>query len=169
MEKYWKPALLAGVIGGIVSAIPILGLANCCCLWIIATVVWAEYMYKNENGFVDIGPGAALGAITGGVMGIVDGFLSLIVWAIFGNWYRVFIMNFMQRFNIPPDFNYGMRSMGTSMISSITGFFVSIMVGAIIGLIMGAIWKKPTETGTTSPVEPSNPPVESNQPPEIEE
>ena len=104
-----------------------------------------------------------------GVMGIVNGFLSLIVWAIFGNWYRVFIMNFMQRFNIPPDFNYGMRSMGTSIVSSITGFFVSIIVGAIIGLIMGAIWKKPTETGTTSPVEPSNPPVESNQPPEIEE
>ena len=164
MEKYWKPALLAGVVGGIVSAIPILGLANCCCLWVIATIIWAEFMYKSENGFVDIGPGAAIGAITGGVIGIVDGFLGLIVWAIFGNWYSMFIQNLVQRFDVPQQFNYGMQDFGSSLMTSVFSFFVYIAVGAVVGLIMGAIWKKPVEIKIEPIVEQNQ-----SQPPEIEE
>jgi len=147
VEKYWRPALIAGTVGGLVSSIPVINFANCCCLWIVLTVIWAAYMYKKDNGYVDIGPGAALGAITGGIAGFVSGFLSLGFQAIFGlqDFYRSMIMNMYGRMGVPTEDipTEQLMSTGASVLNAIVGIVVFIFVGALVGLIMGAIWQKP--------------------------
>ena len=147
MEKYWRPALIAGAVGGLVSSIPIIKVANCCGLWVILAVIWAAYMYKNENGYVDIGPGAALGAITGGIVGFVSGFLSLGFLAILGpqNYYRSKVMDIYNKVGVPVENvpTEQLTSAKISIISIIVGIVASIFVGALVGLIMGAIWQKP--------------------------
>jgi len=156
MEKYLKPALISGVIGGLLSAIPILNLPNCCCLWVILPVIWACFMYRKEYGFVDIGPGAALGAITGAIIGIIGGFLGIIMMAIFGTMYMAFIMNMIQSFNVPAESLQRMQLMGSSVLSSIAGIFIYTAIGALVGLIMGAIWKqKPHDIIDTTEVPPT--------------
>ncbi len=145
MEKYWKPALVAGIIGGIIAAVPIVNILNCCCLWIVGAIVWAAFMYKSEYGYLDIGPGAALGALTGAIMGFVSGFLNIIVWAILGNWYQLLISKMIQNFSIPTEVMQRMHMMGYTVLSAIIGIFTTAAIGVIVGLIMGAIWRKPPE------------------------
>ncbi|MCD6532161.1 hypothetical protein J7K99_06940 [bacterium] len=133
MEKYWRPALIAGAVGGLVSSIPV---NNFFCILIIPTVIWAAYMYKKENGYVDIGPGAALGAITGGIASFIRGFLSLEFQIVseLRNYSKYMIM-------------YGRgptceKIIGVGLIA-IVAIVVFTVVGALVGLIMGAIWQKP--------------------------
>ena len=167
MDRYWKPALVAGIVGGIISAIPVVNFLNCCCLWIIAAIIWSAWMYKNEYGYLDIGPGAALGALTGAIMGLVSGFLNIMVWAIAGNWYRGFMIGLIRNFNIPAEAMKNIHTIGYTGGNAIMGIFTTAAIGAIVGLIMGAIWRKPpTENIETVREEQQEfPPGPPEQPP----
>ena len=59
-----KPALLAGIILGVSSALPFI---NCCCwLWVVASGVLAVYFYRHESDVeVTPGKGARLGFLAG--------------------------------------------------------------------------------------------------------
>ncbi len=164
MDKYWKPALTAGILVGIISAIPVVNFLNCCCLWIIAGIIWSAWMYKAEWGYLDIGPGAALGAITGAIAGLVAGFLNIIIWAIFGGWYRAMMMRMLANFNIPEQAMSQMHMTGYTVLSAISSIFTYAAVGAIVGLIMGAIWRR--QNGDTQFREEES---QNEEPPQIVE
>ncbi|RKZ34098.1 hypothetical protein DRQ33_02895 [bacterium] len=165
MEKYMKPALIAGVVGGVLSAIPFINFANCCCLWVILPVLWAAYMYKQEFKSVDVGPGAALGAITGGVIGIVSGILSVAVWGVFGSQYKQMIMRMFQNFEVPAQTWQNIGSMAPSVFSILSGFVIYIIIGTVVGLIIGAIWKrKPESEIIAMPETPPEVPPQENKP-----
>lgn len=68
-EKMLKPALIGGVLLGVLSALP---LVNClCCAWVIAGGVLAAYLYvKDSPAPVTLGRGVGLGLFTG-VLGTV--------------------------------------------------------------------------------------------------
>ncbi len=67
MNNKLKPALIAGVLIGVLSAIPFVNLANiCCCLWAILGGMLATYLYvKNSPTPAGAGDGAVLGVIAG--------------------------------------------------------------------------------------------------------
>jgi len=59
-----KPALLGGLIVGILSAIPFLN--YCCCIWAIGGGVLAGFLYiKSSPVPVKVGEGAVVGVLTG--------------------------------------------------------------------------------------------------------
>lgn len=62
-----KPALIGGVLFGILSSIPVISLLNCaCCAWIIGGGMLAAYLYVKDSPFpVTLGRGAGLGLLTG--------------------------------------------------------------------------------------------------------
>jgi len=68
-ERMLKPALIGGVLLGVLSALP---LVNClCCAWVIAGGVLAAYLYvKDSPAPVTLGRGVGLGLFTG-VLGTV--------------------------------------------------------------------------------------------------
>jgi hypothetical protein len=67
MNDKLKPALIGGVVLGLLSVIPIVSLGNaCCCLWAILGGVLASYLYvKNSPTPASAGDGAILGAMAG--------------------------------------------------------------------------------------------------------
>lgn len=73
MNNKLKPAVIGGVVLGILSVIPFVSAANlCCCLWAILGGMLATQMYvKNSPTPVSAGDGAILGAIAGVVGGII--------------------------------------------------------------------------------------------------
>jgi hypothetical protein len=77
MDNKIKPAVIGGVILGLLSSIPFINWANaCCCLWAILGGVLASYLYvKNSPTPASAGDGAILGAVAG----IVGGLVSLII------------------------------------------------------------------------------------------
>ncbi|HSE32692.1 MAG TPA: hypothetical protein VLA93_14060 [Pyrinomonadaceae bacterium] len=65
-----KPALLGGLIVGVLSAIPFLN--YCCCLWSIGGGVLAGMLYINGSTVrVTSGDGAIVGALAGLVGGVI--------------------------------------------------------------------------------------------------
>ncbi len=65
MNNKVKPAVIGGVVLGLLSAIPFVNFVNiCCCAWAILGGLLATYMYvKNSPTPATAGVGAVIGAI----------------------------------------------------------------------------------------------------------
>jgi hypothetical protein len=73
MNNKLKPAVIGGVVLGLLSVIPFVNWANiCCCLWAILGGVLASYLYiKNSSVPATPGDGAILGAMAGLVGAVI--------------------------------------------------------------------------------------------------
>ena len=70
-----QPALVGGLIVGVLSALPIISAGNlCCCLWVVSGGVVAAYMLQ-QNQVTPIT--AADGAVVGLLAGLVGAFVHL--------------------------------------------------------------------------------------------
>jgi hypothetical protein len=69
MNNKVKPALIGGVLLGLLSVIPFVSALNvCCCLWAILGGMLASYLYvKNSPTPATIGDGAIIGALAGAI------------------------------------------------------------------------------------------------------
>jgi len=73
MNNKLKPAIIGGIVVGLLSAIPFVNLVNvCCCLWAILGGVLASYLYiKSSPTPVKAGDGAVLGLLAGVVGALI--------------------------------------------------------------------------------------------------
>jgi hypothetical protein len=78
-EGMLKPALIGGVLLGVLSALPAISALNCfCCAWVIGGGVLAAHLYVKGSPFpVALGTGALLGLLTGVIGAIVDTIFSI--------------------------------------------------------------------------------------------
>ena len=79
MDNKLKPAIIGGVVLGVLSSIPFVNLVNmCCCLWAIVGGALATNLYiKSSPNPVNPGEGAILGAIAGAVGGLISVILGI--------------------------------------------------------------------------------------------
>src|SRR5262245_48026420 len=74
---YGQPALIGGLVMGVLSALPFVSAGNvCCCLWVIVGGMVAAYVLQ-QNQTTPIAPGD--GALVGLLAGLVGAFVQLIV------------------------------------------------------------------------------------------
>ena len=70
MNNKLKPALLGGLIVGVLSALPFV--STCCCIWAIGGGVLAGMLYINSSPVpVKTGDGAVVGALAGVVGAVI--------------------------------------------------------------------------------------------------
>ena len=78
-----KPALLGGLITGVLSVIPFV--STCCCLWAILGGLLASFLYiKSSTAPVTPGEGAALGAMAGAAGALIYVIIGLPITLLFG-------------------------------------------------------------------------------------
>lgn len=73
-----QPAIVGGVILGLLSSIPIINFGNvCCCLWVLLGGAIAARMLINRSPYMPVtsGEGAAVGALAG----VVGSLVSLVI------------------------------------------------------------------------------------------
>ena len=143
MNNKLKPALLGGLIVGVLSAIPFIN--YCCCIWSIGGGALAAFLYiKSSPVPVKMGDGAMVGGLAGVVGGIIYLILGLPIAILFG-------MAAMQD---------SLRSSGVDLpISGPILMIVAGIVGAIIlallatlgGVIGTAIFEKRKGDGLAPP------------------
>ncbi len=77
--EYFKPALMAGAVAGLLSGLPFIGSANClCCLWIVGGAAAAvKLLAKETPAALTSGDGAIVGTLTGIVAAVVDTLVSI--------------------------------------------------------------------------------------------
>ena len=78
-----KPALLGGLVAGILSVIPFV--STCCCLWAILGGLLASFLYiKSSAAPVTPGGGAGIGAMAGAVGALIFFIIGLPINLFFG-------------------------------------------------------------------------------------
>ena len=66
-----QPALLGGLFIGVLSSLPLVNVANCCCLWVIAGGVLVTYLQQQAKPTpVETGD-AVIGGLIAGLIGAV--------------------------------------------------------------------------------------------------
>jgi hypothetical protein len=80
--KRHQPALLGGLLIGVLSSLPVVKIANCCCLWVIAGGLLTVYLQQQaqaepvETG--DAVVGGLIAGLVGGLIAIVVGYLEFV-------------------------------------------------------------------------------------------
>ena len=114
-----KPALLGGLIVGILSAIPFLN--YCCCIWGIGGGVLAGFLYIKSSPIpIKVGEGAVIGVLTG----IVGAVLYFII--------GVPLAYFISGANLEET----LARMNVQLPANISGLLLFALSGLIGGLIL---------------------------------
>lgn len=168
-----QPAIIGGIVLGLLSAIPFINFFNlCCCAWAILGGALAAYLYiKKSPTPASIGDGALLGLIAGGIGAIVYVVIGLPLGLLTGNAFSNMAVRFAERAN--PEQADQLRaqieamqnqSIGERLLTALPFTFIGVILlvafATIGGLIGVAILEKrkgsmgapppPNYGGTTS-------------------
>ncbi|MGH9929777.1 MAG: hypothetical protein ACREA9_11205 [Pyrinomonadaceae bacterium] len=134
MNNKLKPALLGGLIVGVLSAIPIIN--YCCCIWTLGGGVLAAFLYvKSSPTPVKMGDGAVVGGLAGVVGAVIYFILSLPINIFFG---MAAIQEQLSRSGVRLPFS----GVVLVILTSIVGAIVLAVLTALGGILGVAIFEK---------------------------
>jgi len=143
MNNKLKPALLGGLIVGILSAIPFIN--YCCCIWSIGGGVLAAFLYiKSSPVPVKTGDGAMIGGLAGVIGGIIYLILGLPIAILFG---MAAMEEQLNRTGVHLPFS-GVLLM---IVAGIVGAIVLALLATLGGVIGVAIFEKRKGNGSAPP------------------
>jgi hypothetical protein len=154
--SYGQPALIGGLVLGVLSALPLVSAGNiCCCLWVVTGGLVAAYLLQ-QNQATPITPadGAVVGLLAGLIGAVVQVVVSIPISILIGPMERAMLQRFLDMSGaMPPEMRdvferYGREGQngGLFLLGRIFAFVVWIFIGGIFstlgGLIGAAIFKK---------------------------
>jgi hypothetical protein len=135
-------ALLGGLFIGVLSALPIIKFANCCCIWIIGGGMVAAYL-NQQNDPRTITPGR--GALAGLLAGVVGAF----VWLVTALALRAALAPLQQRIagsvlrsapDMPPEVRAIFESAGSSsVLEYVAVFMLFLFAGSAVSTVGGLL------------------------------
>jgi hypothetical protein len=162
-SPYAQPALVGGVVTGVLSALPIVYAGNaCCCLWVVTGGVTAAYLFQqNRAEPIAPGDGAVVGLLAGLVGAVVHLVLSIPIDIMMAPIERSIALRLVDMAGNLPNMRdtieeFGRRSAGAGLglilIRRIVVFMFMLVIGSIFstigGLIGAAIFRKSSPPGT---------------------
>ncbi len=147
---------------GVLSALPVINVANCCCAWILLGGVLAAYlMQQNHTEPIAVGDGAVVGLLAG----IVGAFVWLVISIPISSMMAPFQEQMMQRAlrnasGMSPEARVfleslsGGRAVGLGLVFS---FFVMLLISSLFGMAGGLFGALLFRKNTPPP--PPPPPV----------
>lgn len=159
------PALLGGLLIGVLSALPIVSAANaCCCLWIVAGGLSAAYLLQERSpGPILVSDGAVVGLLAGVVGAFVYVAVALPVHFIVSPLQRRLVERLLWgATGVPPEVRDVIASVGTGLGGVAVGFILMLVAGvffASAGGALGALLFRRTPPGASAaPGRPPQPP-----------
>jgi len=157
-----QPALLGGVVLGVLSALPIISAGNiCCCLWILSGGALAAYLLQsNQETPINTGDGAAVGLLAGAIGAVVYFLLSIPISLVMGPFQARLAERVIQNAGEMPEnlrpLIEAMRHGGFSILGAILGFvfmlILSVTFSTLGGILGAALFKKKLPPGDVPPV-----------------
>ena len=159
-----QAVLIGGVFNGVLSALPIIDVGNCCCLWVIGGgVVTAWLLQREQSDPLDLGEGALGGLLAGVVGAAVYAVVSLPVQMVMGS----LGMFEVGELDVPPEIREFIEAFSSSVaLRVLVGSVMMLIFGAIfstLGGLVGAFFFRrtvpPAAPGGTDIVPPPPPPI----------
>jgi hypothetical protein len=159
-----QPALYGGLAIGVLSALPVINIANCCCAWILFGGGLAAYlMQQNHPEPIQVGDGA--------IVGLLAGLVGAFVWLVASVPISLAMAPLQSRMteqmlrNVT-DMDPQLRAMLESMsggptigIGLLFGFFLMLVVSTLFGMLGGLfgalMFKKSAPPVVPPPMPPS--------------
>jgi hypothetical protein len=146
MSDKLKPAILGGLIVGVLSAIPFIN--YCCCIWSIGGGALAAFLYiKSSPTPVGTGDGAIVGGLAGVFGGIIYLVIGLPIVILFG---MASMQEQLSRSGVRLPFS-GVLLM---IIAGIVGAVILALLATLGGVIGVAIFEKRKGSGIAPPLPP---------------
>lgn len=161
-----QPALLGGLFIAVLSALPIISIGNCCCLWIIGGGMVAAYLLQqNQLAPIAGADGAVVGLLAGLVGAVFYLFLSIPIGLLFGPMQAEWMQRVMSSAGeVPPELRPMIEQMqqnaGFTVVGALLGFIYMVIVGVIFGSLggfLGALFFKKDGPPPPTPPVPQNP------------
>jgi hypothetical protein len=148
-NRMLKPALIGGVLLGILSAVPPVSLFNCaCCAWVIGGGILAANLYvRSSPTAVTLGTGFLLGLLTGAIGGVVSTLFSIPIRMLLvsmGMWGAGEMRQMLSELNLPPEW----RDLLTSVMSNsgsphiafiVVAGLINVVVYALVAMLGGVL------------------------------
>ena len=137
----FQPAVVGGVAMGVLSALPVINFANCCCAWILFGGALAAYlMQQNHSEPITIGDGAIVGLLAGVIGAFVAAIVSIPISLAMGPLQSGIARDVLNNPDLPPEFRrlFGQFGAGPVIgIGFIVFFFLSLVVCTVFGMLGG--------------------------------
>ena len=137
-----QAALLGGLFIGVLSALPVINVANCCCLWVIAGGVLAAHLDRqNDPRPMTIGRGAFAG-LTAGLVGAAIWLVASLALDVVMSPLQERMVDAMIRNarDMPPEARAWLEAIGSrasSPVRWVLGFLFHLVAGAIFATLGG--------------------------------
>ena len=137
-----QPAILGGVVIGVLSALPVINLANCCCAWILFGGALAAYLMQQNHPYpIETGDGAIVGLMAG----IVGAFVWVVASVPISAAMAPFQSDMASRVirdagDMAPEMRAIFENLGGAPaigLGLIFGFFVMLCVSSVFGMLGG--------------------------------
>ncbi len=144
----FQPALFGGLFIGVLSALPIINIGNCCCLWVIGGGVLATYLMQQNHPFpIAAADGALVGLLAGLIGGILGTLLSIPIEMMMGPIQKQLMERILSHNQeIPEETRRLLENMNVGAAAIAFKLVFSVFIGAVFGMLGGllgvALFKK---------------------------
>ena len=162
-----QPALLGGLAIGVLSALPVINVANCCCAWILFGGALAAYlMQQNHPEPIGVGDGAVVGLLAG----VAGTFVWLVISIPISSVMAPFQAQMVQRAlrnasDMAPEARVFLESLSTGPAVGLGlafGFLVMLCLSSVFGMaggLFGALMFRKNAPPPSPPPPPPPPPL----------
>lgn len=126
---------------GVLSALPVINLANCCCAWIVFGGGLAAYlMQQNHPDPITVGDGAIAGLLAGVFGAFIGAIVSIPITMMMSPFQAEILRETMSNPDLPPELRRvfeqfgGAPAMGAAFFAF---FFLSLIVSAVFAMLGG--------------------------------
>jgi hypothetical protein len=158
-----QPAVFGGLFIGVLSALPIINIGNCCCLWVIGGGVLATYLMQQNHPYpIAAADGALVGLLAGLMGGVLGALLSIPIEMMMGPVQRQLLERILANAQeMPEETRRLIENMQGGAVAIAFKLVFSTLIGAVFGMLGGllgvALFKKkdlPPPPGTVEVLPP---------------
>ena len=137
-----QPALFGGLFIGVLSALPLVNMGNCCCcLWVIAGGALATYLRQQNTPYaVQAAEGALLGLMAGALGGLIAAVLSIPMMAITGPMQQQMMERVLSgNQDVPPEVREMLQRAATGTGFRAVAALFNVVIFSVFGLLGGLL------------------------------
>ena len=141
--SYAQPALIGGIVMGVLSALPLINAVNvCCCGWVIVGGVVAAYLLQqNQPTPISPGDGALVGLLAGLLGAFVQVAVSIPIDLLVGPLERALAIRIVEMAGtLPPEMRDWLDRYGRGGSETVAFMIVGRIVALMLWLFVGAIF-----------------------------
>jgi hypothetical protein len=144
----FQAALFGGLFIGVLSALPIINIGNCCCLWVIGGGVLATYLMQQNHPYpIAAADGALVGLLAGLIGGVLGTLLAIPIEMMMGPIQKQLMERILSHNQeIPEETRRFLENMNVGAAAIVFKLVFSVFIGAVFGMLGGllgvALFKK---------------------------